>query len=196
VYEVTQGEYERVMGTNPSHFKGDPRLPVETVSWQDAMTFCERLSALPAERSAGRVYRLPTEAEWEYACRAGSTTIYSFGDSEGSLGDYAWYDSNSGSKTHPVGQKRPNAWGLYDMHGNVWEWCSDWYDGSYYASSPVDDPTGPVKAIPGFSVAVAGSNSGRVLPVGVPRQGRARVPVPATASAWPKVSRANESSGV
>jgi formylglycine-generating enzyme required for sulfatase activity len=147
VYEVTQGEYQRVLGSNPSRFKGDARLPVETVSWQDAMTFCERLSALPAERSAGRVYRLPTEAEWEYACRAGSATIYSFGDSEWSLGKYAWYDSNSGRKTHPVGQKRPNAWGLYDMHGNVWEWCSDWYDVSYYASSPEDDPTGSVKAI-------------------------------------------------
>jgi formylglycine-generating enzyme len=88
---------------------------------------------------------LPTEAEWEYSCRAGSTAIYSFGDSEESLGDYAWYHENSGLKTYPVGQKRPNAWELYDMHGNVSEWCSDWYGD--YATMAVDDPTGPVKAV-------------------------------------------------
>jgi len=138
VTEVTQEQYERVMGTNPANFKG-AQLPAENMSWEDAVEFCRKLSSLPAERSAGRVYRLPTEAEWEYACRAGSKTKWSFGDSESSLGDYAWYGSNSGSR-QAVGQKKPNAWGLYDMHGNVWEWCSDWHGN--YASTTVSDPTG------------------------------------------------------
>ena len=88
-------------------------------------------------------FALPTEAQWEYACRARSTTHYCFGDSEDELGEYALYEKNSGDKTHPVGEKKPNAWGLYDMHGNVYEWCQDWYDHRYYANSPVDDPTGP-----------------------------------------------------
>ena len=141
VTEVTQEQYERVMGTNPSRFKGT-QLPVERVSWEDAVEFCRKLSALPAERSAGRVYRLPTEAEWEYACRAGSTMRYYFGDDASMLGEHAWYGSNSGSKTHPVGQKKPNAWGLYDMHGNVFEWCSDWWQRDY-TTTTVSDPTGP-----------------------------------------------------
>jgi formylglycine-generating enzyme required for sulfatase activity len=141
VTEVTQEQFERVMGSNPSNFKG-ALLPVEQVSWEDAVEFCRKLSALPAERSAGRVYRLPTEAEWEYACRAGSRTKWSFGDSGSSLGDYAWYTSNSGGKTQPVGTKKPNAWGLYDMHGNVWEWCSDWWKRDY-TTTAVSDPTGP-----------------------------------------------------
>jgi formylglycine-generating enzyme required for sulfatase activity len=139
MYEVTQQQYEKVMGTNPSTTKG-PQNPVEKVSWNDAVEFCRKLSALPAEKSAGYVYRLPTEAEWEYACRAGTQTAYSFGDSESELGDYAWYDKNAGGTTHPVGSKKPNAWGLYDMHGNVFEWCQDWY-GSYPSGS-VTDPTG------------------------------------------------------
>ena len=139
VYEVTQEQYQQVMGTNPSKFKA-PQNPVEQVSWNDAVEFCRKLSALPAEKSAGHVYRLPTEAEWEYACRAGTTTKYSFGDSESELGDYAWYDKNSGGTTHPVGGKKPNGWGLYDMHGNVFEWCQDWYGD--YPSGSVMDPTG------------------------------------------------------
>ena len=137
VTEVTQEQYERVMGENPSQFKDDPQRPVETVSWEDADKFCERLS-----EKEGKMYHLPTEAEWEYACRAGSTTKWCFGDSESQLGDYAWYDEEYGSgSTHPVGQKKPNAWGLYDMHGNVWEWCVDWK--ADYVNSSSSDPTGP-----------------------------------------------------
>jgi serine/threonine protein kinase len=124
VYEVTQQQYEAVMGSNPSNFKR-ANNPVENVSWDDAVAFCLKLSALPAEKAARRVYRLPTESEWEYACRAGTTTEYSFGDHEQDLGKYAWFKDNSGSRTHLVGEKLPNGWGLYDMHGNVWEWCSD-----------------------------------------------------------------------
>jgi formylglycine-generating enzyme required for sulfatase activity len=140
MYPVTQGEYERVIGRNPSHFKGD-RHPVECVSWEDAMAYIERLNSISEEKSLGRRYRLPTESEWEYACRAGSTSAYCFGEEESLLGDYAWYGSNSGSKTHPVGEKRPNAWGLHDMHGNVLEWCSDWYGD--YPRVTVTDPVGP-----------------------------------------------------
>ena len=140
VHEVTQAQYEQVMGVNPSKFKGADN-PVENVSWDDAVEFCRRLSELPAEKAAGNVYRLPTEAEWEYACRAGTTTKYSFGDDESEFGDYAWYCDNSDEQTHPVGSKKPNAWGLYDMHGNVLEWCQDWYGD--YPSGSVTDPTGP-----------------------------------------------------
>jgi len=139
VYEVTQEQYQKVMGSNPSGFKG-PQNPVEQVSWNDAVAFCRKLSELPSEKSGGYVYRLPTEAEWEYACRAGTTTTYSFGDSESELGAYAWYIDNSGRTTHPVGGKKPNAWGLYDMHGNVFEWCQDWLGD--YPSGSVTDPTG------------------------------------------------------
>jgi formylglycine-generating enzyme required for sulfatase activity len=126
-------------GSKPSKFKG-PQNPVEQVSWTDAVEFCRKLSALPAEKRAGYVYRLPTEAEWECACRAGTSTAYSFGDSESELGDYAWYEKNSGGTTHPVGGKKPNGWGLYDMYGNVWEWCQDWYGD--YPSGSTTDPTG------------------------------------------------------
>jgi formylglycine-generating enzyme required for sulfatase activity len=122
-YEVTQAQWLAVMGSNPSRFTGDANRPVENVSWEEAQEFIRRLNA----REGGTPYRLPTEAEWEYAARAGSTTAYSFGEDTGQLGDYAWYEKNAGGTTHPVGQKRPNAWGLYDMHGNVWEWVQDWY---------------------------------------------------------------------
>ena len=124
VYEVTQQQYEAVMGSNPSEFKG-ANNPVENVSWDDAVAYCAKLSSLPAEVAAGHVYRLPTAAEWEYACRAGTTTEYSFGDDEKDLGKYAWFLDNSLRTTHGVGEKLPNGWGLYDMHGNAWEWCSD-----------------------------------------------------------------------
>jgi formylglycine-generating enzyme required for sulfatase activity len=112
--------------------------PVVNVSWNDAVAFCEWLS-----RKEGKTYRLPTEAEWEYACRAGSTTAYCFGDDAKRLDDYAWYSAKLGLKTHPVGEKKANAWGLYDTHGNVFEWCGDWFDENYYAGPPPVDPTGP-----------------------------------------------------
>jgi len=118
------------MDSNPRNFKGDDR-PVEQVSWDDCQDFIQKLNAL----GAGGRFRLPSEAEWEYACRAGSTTRFCFGDSDSGLDAYAWYSGNSGSQTHAVRQKRPNAWGLYDMHGNVWEWCEDWYHDSYTGAS-------------------------------------------------------------
>ena len=141
-YKVTQEEWEAVMGTgsNPSAFKG-PKNPVETVMWWDCQTFLKKLTEKGAD--AGGSYRLPTEAQWEYACRAGSTGGWCFGDSELGLDDYGWYQKNSEGKTHPVGQKKPNGWGLFDVYGNVWEWCADWYGQDYYKSSPGSDPTGP-----------------------------------------------------
>ena len=140
VFEVTQGEYEKVMGNNPSKFRG-AKNPVETVSWEDAVSFCKKLSEMPEEKAAGREYRLPTEAEWEYACRATSTISYCFGDMAESLGEYAWFGEGLRGTTHPVGEKKPNRWGLHDMHGNVWEWCQDWY--APYSSDAAIDPRGP-----------------------------------------------------
>jgi formylglycine-generating enzyme required for sulfatase activity len=143
-----QQEYLAVTGTNPSLHEGSTNLPVERVTWYEATNFCGALTV--SERAAGRlptgyVYRLPTEAEWEYACRAGTATRFSFGDdvSYTQLGDYAWYSFNSGDTSHPVGLKQSNPWGLYDMHGNVWEWCLDWF-GTYPGGS-VTDPRGPAR---------------------------------------------------
>ena len=148
VHEVTQAQYEQVMGKNPSHFKG-ATLPVETVSYDDALAFCQKLSDLPAEKAAGRKYRLPTEAEWEYCCRAGTSTPLHFGNELN--GTQANCDGNNPygttkkgpylEKTSPVGSYPANAWGLYDMHGNVWEWCQDWYGD--YPKQSVTDPRGP-----------------------------------------------------
>ena len=159
VYETTQEHYEAIVGTNPSHFIGD-NLPVDSLTWIDAVRFANALSASEGlalcYNNEGTViggaagnpylcvgYRLPTEAEWEYACRAGSRTAYSFGSDSLQLGDYAWYKANAGEKTHPVGQKLPNAWELYDMHGNVFEWVHDFYGDDYYSVSPDSDPHGP-----------------------------------------------------
>lgn len=163
-FEVTQQEFVKVMGYNESRFQDSPRLPVDGVTWFDAVMFCNKLSELDGCNASYRIsdvekegrsivsadvelipgtagYRLPTEAEWEYACRGGSKTAYSFGASPQLLGDYGWYKNNSDLRTHRVGEKKPNAWGLCDMHGNVWEWCEDWYE--LYPSTSVTDPSGP-----------------------------------------------------
>ena len=135
-YEVTQKEWQEIMGNNPSSFKGDD-LPVETVSWNDVQEYITKLNA-----KTGKKYRLPTEAEWEYAARGGNKSRnYTYSGSN-SIDEVAWYSSNSGSKTHSVGTKRPNELGIYDMSGNVWEWCSDWYGVDYYKSSPEQNPKG------------------------------------------------------
>jgi len=165
MHQVTQEEYQRVIGKNPSEFcatgngrfkvagQDTMRFPVDNVSWDDAVEFCRRLSEMPEEKAARRRYRLPSEAQWEYACRAESMGRFSFSSccggipkesEENALSGYGWCNFNSGLRTHAVGNKKANAWGLFDMHGNVWEWCEDWYDEDYYAKSPADDPTGPL----------------------------------------------------
>jgi len=174
-YEITQAQYQGVIGTNPSFFTGDNNRPVEQVSWYAAVAFCNKLSALAGldscytrvdipdeggdEEAGGEEeelwecdfskngFRLPTEAEWEYACRAGTVTEYYTGDEESALEIAGWYEENSGGATYPSGQKEPNAWGLYDMSGNVWEWCHDWCEAGYYSESPASNPRGPETGI-------------------------------------------------
>jgi formylglycine-generating enzyme required for sulfatase activity len=135
-YEVTQRQWNAVMSRNPSKFKA-PGNPVDTVTWDKAQEFVDKLN----EMEGRRIFRLPTEAEWEYAARAGTETVFPFGNAALPLGDYAWFTNNSGLTTHPVGQKRPNPWGLYDILGNVREWTSDWM--SPYDDQPAVDPKGP-----------------------------------------------------
>jgi len=150
---VTQEQYQKLVGDNPSRWKGN-KNPVEQVRWSDAVKFCNARSQAEGLQPCydletwqcnfeANGYRLPTEAEWEYACRAGAQTAYFFGNDASKLGDYAWFDKNSGGHPQSVGQKRPNAWGLCDMTGNVWQWCNDFYKVDYYQESPPENPRGP-----------------------------------------------------
>jgi len=168
-YEVTQAQYEQVMGKNPSDSKG-PTKRVERLEWNDAVEFCRKLRA----QTAGVGYRLPTEAEWEYVCRAGTTTAYSFGNDASVLSKYAWHRDNSKLTTHPVGELKPNAWGLYDMHGNVLEWCQDRY-GLYVSQQVVSDPTGPAS---GRGHVLRGGSFFLLPPEYVRAAHRDRVPAP------------------
>jgi len=137
-YEVTQSQWSEIMNNNPSEFKDDIR-PVERVSWNDVQEFIQKLN----NKEETIKYSLPTEAEWEYAARADTESTYCFSGDIQILSQYAWYRKNSAGKTHPIGQLKPNAWGLYDVHGNVHEWCQDWFDRNYYSQSPSNSPLGP-----------------------------------------------------
>ena len=173
--EVTQGQWMHVMGTEPwkggDYGKADTDCPATYVSWHDATEFCKKLTDL--ERKAGKLnaneeYRLPTEAEWEYACRAGTTTVFSFGDDAKQLGEYGWFGGNTARElyAHKVGLKKPNSWGLHDMHGNVWEWCSDWYGNTLLGGT---DPVAPREGIvpkPHPNYRVLRGGCWRVFPVG------------------------------
>jgi formylglycine-generating enzyme required for sulfatase activity len=181
VHEVTQGQYEKVMGVNPSFFtptgpgkvkvkiKDTSRWPVECVTWHDAVEFCRKLGALPKEAAAKRTYRLPTEAEWEYACRAGTTTALHYGDNVDSyaanFNGLSPYGVGRGGPFHrrpaDVGSYQANKFGLFDMHGNVMEWCQDWYAADHYAKSPAEDPTGPADGKEKVTRGGAWSNSGK-----------------------------------
>ncbi len=158
--EVTQEQYFRVMGAVPTRIRA-PNLPVERVAWLEAAEFCRRLTQASGKKLGDRVYRLPTEAEWEYACRAGSTTRFHFGDEDGVLLEHAWFALNSGRRTQPVATRRPNPWGLFDMYGNVAEWVVDWDSRDYYAESPVDDPMGPLS---GWGRMVRGGHFSSIAP--------------------------------
>jgi formylglycine-generating enzyme required for sulfatase activity len=170
MFEVTQNEYRQVMNENPSFFKKAEILPVESVSWYATVKFCNKLSEREGRKPyykivgetvtilSGKGYRLPTEAEWEYACRAGSTTKHPFGNNDGDLSAYAWFGESPLGETHLVGQKKANRWGFYDMQGNVQEWCQDLYSTDYYTFSPELDPPGPATAPKGvFRVFRGGS---------------------------------------
>jgi formylglycine-generating enzyme required for sulfatase activity len=152
-YPVTQEQYEKLILLNPAHFKG-PTQPVEMISWTQAAAYCNARSKAEGlepcyNEDTGDCnfntngYRLPTEAEWEYACRAGTSQDYFFGSDARKLPEYAWFADNASKKTHPVGQKKPNPWGLQDMIGNVAQWCNDPYDKDYYQKSPAENPRGP-----------------------------------------------------
>ncbi|MCI0681231.1 MAG: formylglycine-generating enzyme family protein [Gemmataceae bacterium] len=181
IHEVTQGQYQRVMGNNPSCFtptglgkakirsRDTSRHPVECVTWHQAVEFCKKLGALAEEKEAGRTYRLPTEAEWEYACRAGTTTALHLGDvvdsSSANFNGLSPYGAGQGGqflrRTAPVGEYPANKLGLHDMHGNVMEWCSDWYDAHYFSASPKQDPPGPATGKQRVTRGGCWSNSGK-----------------------------------
>jgi formylglycine-generating enzyme required for sulfatase activity len=152
-YLVTQKQFQKIAGSNPSQWK-NAKNPVEQVRWSDAVKYCNQRSQLENLQPCydlktwkcdftANGYRLPTEAEWEYACRAGTSMAYFFGDTPSKLGEYAWFDENAGGHPRPVGQKLPNPWGLFDICGDVWEWCNDFYQVDYYKQSPAQDPKGP-----------------------------------------------------
>jgi formylglycine-generating enzyme required for sulfatase activity len=175
-YKVTQEQYQQVMGANPSRFSGQ-NLPVDAVTWDDAANFARRAAA-----KANRKVHLPTEAQWEYAVRAGTGTRYTFGEDENKIGEYAWYRENGKGMTHPVGEKPPNAWGLFDVHGLLWEYCSDFYADSY-AGAGSTDPSGPAS---GQAHATRGGTWGSRPPF---LRSAIRVPSPAVDSAKDLLSR-------